>query len=571
MLSSYLRVDAHGQGGVHAQRCAGVMGSLPALVVAIGCALAVPFQPACGEDLHQVTMNSSYTVANQWNNEFEPWHFGGNWVLGSRVNHRVVSIKIRSTDGGKTLAGAISYSGEGPIAFKATSVGSSSYTVQNQWGGDAAPWHDCGTWTIGGRQGQDVISLEVGSTDGGETLQGWMTYEREGPIRFKATRNGSQPGVPAPAPGTPGPAQPGAQGPRVTMLTLAPDQLISPNALSASILRAIYQTGEDQMRLMHESVGLEATQHAGIRMVWGKYGQRAKTLFGSGQWNMLTFQEWEKSRNEEIRALLTPPQREKLEAIGVLAMAAAPEFRPGEAVVAPPAIGAHIHVGPGNRMVNPAAVGQRNAFERAGRTKAMQSDWKGSAQEYAQMFNAVPLDNGEPGFESAAVLLLAGDRSGYQAQCAEMLEKSGTLGVRGYHAARACTLAPGSVKDFSVPAAKANDELIKNPSAHWALAERGALACRLGKPDEALPLLKDSLKAERQPGKAVVTWLWLAMAETQRNRPEEARAWLDIATTWMDQVAPNSTTMPNKADGLDLHNWLEAVILRKELEALTRR
>ncbi|NTV99985.1 MAG: hypothetical protein HGA19_01630, partial [Oscillochloris sp.] len=57
-----------------------------------------------------------------------------------------------------------------------------SYAVENQWGGEEAPWHPGGTWEIGSRDNQLVINLDLSSTDGGETLNGTITYVGEGPI-----------------------------------------------------------------------------------------------------------------------------------------------------------------------------------------------------------------------------------------------------------------------------------------------------------------------------------------------------------------------------------------------------
>lgn len=66
-------------------------------------------------------------------------------------------------------------------------MSSLTFSVQNQWGGNSAPWHPGGLWVIGGREGQPVIALDVTSTDGGKTLNGTMTYRGEGPIGFRAT------------------------------------------------------------------------------------------------------------------------------------------------------------------------------------------------------------------------------------------------------------------------------------------------------------------------------------------------------------------------------------------------
>lgn len=128
---------------------------------------------------------AAYSVENQWGGDQAPWHFGGMWVLGARPNQHVVAIDVSSEDGGNTLNGTMTYAGEGPIGFRAQFTDGNNYTVENQWGGTAAPWHPGGHWLIGGRTAQRVVSLQVSSNDGGQTLNGVMTYNGEGPIGFK--------------------------------------------------------------------------------------------------------------------------------------------------------------------------------------------------------------------------------------------------------------------------------------------------------------------------------------------------------------------------------------------------
>lgn len=126
-----------------------------------------------------------YQVQNQWGGSSAPWHAGGTWVLGGRDNQNVVEINIASGDGGKTFSGTMTYDGEGPIGFKATQIAGNNYSVQNQWGGDSAPWHPGGNWIIGGRNGQNVVALKVEAVQGSADLEGTMTYAGEGPIGFK--------------------------------------------------------------------------------------------------------------------------------------------------------------------------------------------------------------------------------------------------------------------------------------------------------------------------------------------------------------------------------------------------
>jgi tetratricopeptide (TPR) repeat protein len=199
--------------------------------------------------------------------------------------------------------------------------------------------------------------------------------------------------------------------------------------------------------------------------------------------------------------------------------------------------------------------------------RACKGDWKAAAAGYARVFAVQPLQDGELGFEYAAVLLLSGDQVGYRKMCAEMLQRSGWPGVRPYHAARACTLAADSVKDAALLARMAAFELRLAQREFWSLTEQGALAYRAGRYDEAATLLEQSLKADDKPARAMLNWLWLALVEHRRGKPVEARAWLEKATKWLKQYPKGIPAAP-EATGLHLHNWLEAQILRREVETL---
>ena len=83
-----------------------------------------------------------------------------------------------------------------------------------------------------------------------------------------------------------------------------------------------------------------------------------------------------------------------------------------------------------------------------------------------------------------------------------------------------------------------------------------------------MPLFEQSLRADPKSGRAVLNWLWLALAHQRLGKAEEARRWLSKAQAWLDQYRDG---MPARAEadlGLDLHNWLEAHVLRREAEGL---
>jgi hypothetical protein len=130
---------------------------------------------------------SSYKAQVQWGGPSAPWQEPAVWVIGGRKDQAVVGLDIKSTDGGKTLTGTMTYAGEGPIRLKAVmNPKQPNYKAQVQWGAESSPWVDQGSWVVGGRKDQSVIALQIKSADGGKTLTGTTTYAGEQPIAFKA-------------------------------------------------------------------------------------------------------------------------------------------------------------------------------------------------------------------------------------------------------------------------------------------------------------------------------------------------------------------------------------------------
>jgi tetratricopeptide (TPR) repeat protein len=136
--------------------------------------------------------------------------------------------------------------------------------------------------------------------------------------------------------------------------------------------------------------------------------------------------------------------------------------------------------------------------------------------------------------------------------------------------ARACTLSPDAVADGALPGRLAEKELQGAAKQFWSLTEQGALACRAGRYQEAVGHFEQSLKADATPGRAVVNWVWLALANQRLGKTEEARRWLSKAQAWLDQYRDGIPARAEQELGLHLHNWLEAHVLRREAEALIR-
>jgi tetratricopeptide (TPR) repeat protein len=180
-----------------------------------------------------------------------------------------------------------------------------------------------------------------------------------------------------------------------------------------------------------------------------------------------------------------------------------------------------------------------------------------------------PSEDGHFWFEYAALSLLADDRPGYVRTCAHMIERCGKAGgPRAYHVARACTLAPDAVAEASLPGRLAEKELKDSGREFWSLTEQGALAYRAGRFQEAVPFFEQSLRADSRPGRAVLNWLWLALANERLGKAEMARRWLNKAQAWLDQYRDGMPARAEEELGLDLHNWLEAHVLRREAEGL---
>jgi tetratricopeptide (TPR) repeat protein len=204
-----------------------------------------------------------------------------------------------------------------------------------------------------------------------------------------------------------------------------------------------------------------------------------------------------------------------------------------------------------------------------GRTNAARRQWAQAAACYSRALTAEPADDGHFWFEYCALLLLSGDRPGYVRACARMIERCGKdRGAGAYHVARACTLAPDAVADAPLPGRLAAKELQDSAQAFWSVTEQGALAYRAGGFQQAVPLFEQSLQADPKEGRAVLNWLWLALANERLGKAEDARRWLDKAQAWLDQYGDGMPARAEQEFGLHLHNWLEAHDLRREAEAL---
>jgi serine/threonine-protein kinase len=206
-------------------------------------------------------------------------------------------------------------------------------------------------------------------------------------------------------------------------------------------------------------------------------------------------------------------------------------------------------------------------FDRA-RAHVGRREWKNAVACYAEGFGLEPTDDGDLWFEYAAVQLLSGDPEGYRRACAHVLARCQPAGpMHPYLVARACTLAPDTADDPELPGRLSQNELERSPAAFWSLTEQGALKVRAGQFQDAVLPLHRSLAVDGRPGRAVLNWLWLAVAHHRRGNAAEARLWLGKAAQWLDQQG-DRMPLDTRDLGLHRHAWLEAHVLRTEVEGL---
>jgi serine/threonine-protein kinase len=201
---------------------------------------------------------------------------------------------------------------------------------------------------------------------------------------------------------------------------------------------------------------------------------------------------------------------------------------------------------------------------RHARALAARKEWTEAAELYARALNGYCPNASEAWFELAAVQLLAGDTTAYRRTCRSMLERCENGDLRQFLVARACTLSTVSEEDLARATRLGVRELDIAAQDHWSLTARGALACRAGDPDTAVPMFERSIEARPDPINAVINWVWLAWVYASLGDLDAARPWITKAADWLDQ----SERMPER---IHLHNWLEAQILRREVESMLAR
>jgi WD40 repeat protein/tRNA A-37 threonylcarbamoyl transferase component Bud32 len=193
--------------------------------------------------------------------------------------------------------------------------------------------------------------------------------------------------------------------------------------------------------------------------------------------------------------------------------------------------------------------------------------WREAAIDLGKLLQAKP-DDLEPNLtQLAATLLLSGDPSRYRLVCARALARHATSKDPNvaFFVARVCVLAPGGIADPAQAVRLARRAVDAGPTA-WNRHALGLAHYRAGQYEEAVARFNESLTS---PGwYPVVNWLGLALAQHRLGKKQEAQKWLDQAADWLDRAAwqmPPTAAVPGE---LNVNEWLEALLLRREAEAL---
>jgi tetratricopeptide (TPR) repeat protein len=167
--------------------------------------------------------------------------------------------------------------------------------------------------------------------------------------------------------------------------------------------------------------------------------------------------------------------------------------------------------------------------------------------------------------------LLRGDVSGYEKFCVRFraLADPNANFSDPYAATRLCTLAPKSPTDPAEALLWIERETAKERNA-WKVHVLGRAQLRAGRLEAAVRSCGESLEIEPTwPGR-MLNWAVLAMAHHRLGQPREARAWLDKAIQWRDQLPRGKQGQPIAPPGLGLWDWSEFHVLFREAEALLK-
>jgi serine/threonine protein kinase/tetratricopeptide (TPR) repeat protein len=199
--------------------------------------------------------------------------------------------------------------------------------------------------------------------------------------------------------------------------------------------------------------------------------------------------------------------------------------------------------------------------------------WREAADDLTPAdFAKAPLN--DVWFQVASLQLLQGGGDAYQRLCRQLLErigqtKDGFTGYQAFLASRTCMLRPAKDPDPKQAMVWAEKAVAAQPKSPWFLHTLALAHYRAGHFEQAVARSQESMKADPKWGGNILNWLVLALAHERLGRADEARKWIDKASSWRDKAALG----PGKGEGvcppdLLLSDWLEFQVLYPEAAAI---
>jgi tetratricopeptide (TPR) repeat protein len=162
----------------------------------------------------------------------------------------------------------------------------------------------------------------------------------------------------------------------------------------------------------------------------------------------------------------------------------------------------------------------------------------------------------------AQQLLAAGRTDEYRTACLEMIERfeKDMDPQQVYHAARACTLAPGATPDPQQIVAMAREAVSHFPALPWVIYTLGMAHLRAGQLAEATQRFQESVNADPDWPGHFFTSFGFALVHHQRGETQQAREWYAKGVELMKKHRPAAA-----------QDQLECQLLRREVEQLLEK
>jgi tetratricopeptide (TPR) repeat protein len=191
---------------------------------------------------------------------------------------------------------------------------------------------------------------------------------------------------------------------------------------------------------------------------------------------------------------------------------------------------------------------------------------RGATLKWSQAILELPPGNYTSQYYNALRLSWCNDLDQYRRVCAAMIKQyaAATDNDTKFWVAWTCSLRPAAVEDFSVPRKFADEIVISKPTDASFLSVVGMVNYRSGQFEEAAKRSTAAIAACKsdKSGKTspLYSQFFLAMADSQLGKKDEARHVLKVAQAEMDQDMKSPPSWNRRATLEQFHHEAEALI-----------